>query len=121
MFENISKGEVHLPHFCNTEPNSCNCGFLFIGEDATTIGCLYHNKHEGDVGEEDYPEKDEAIANANFIKFCFDLQQKYDIGLFEELIKAVENISFTKKEYYGNSVAITEAELLLNKIINQNK
>ena len=58
MFENISKGEVHLPHFCNTEPNSCNCGFLFIGEDATTMGWIYHNKHEGDVGEEDYPEKD---------------------------------------------------------------
>ena len=31
-----------------------------------------------------------ANANAEFICFCFNLQQKYDIGLFEDTVIALE-------------------------------
>lgn len=108
MFENITKGEYVIVGYAGEHDEggaSIKCGNIPI------CSTSYARKDRWD----------EYYDNAKFIAYCFNLQQKYDIGLFEELIKAVENISFTKKEYYGNSVAITEAELLLNKIINQNK
>lgn len=36
--------------------------------------------------------KEETHANANFIAHCFNLQQKYDIGLFEETVSQLQQI-----------------------------
>jgi len=47
----------------------------------------------------------DLVGNANFIASCFNLQQKYDIGLFEETISSLQEVldywdsgNFTRKK-----------------------
>ena len=53
---------------------------------------------------------------AEFIANCFNIQQRYDISKLEESVKALENISFSKKDNYSLKMAIQEAEQLLKEI-----
>lgn len=55
--------------------------------------------------------KEEAVGNAEFICFCFNLQQKYDIGLFEKLVVFLEdalsphtNLELQQMESYGKQL-----------------
>lgn len=86
-FENISKGEFEsIDSFVRVKGNL----WSFVG---------VKTRHD-----------------AEFIAYCFNLQQRYDISRLEEAVKAIENISFSKKDNYSLKMAIYEAEQLLKEI-----
>ena len=84
MFEKITKGEFHLPHLAS-DGTACNCGFLFVGEEGALVATIHK---DGD--HEDCPPLEEAKANAEFITYCFNLQQRYNIEALEEAVSALE-------------------------------
>jgi len=67
----------------------------------------------------------QAKQNAEFICFCFNLQQKYDIGLFEETVELLstltEKFDYKKQSIYSFAMNdIDKAKSLLLKL-KQNK
>ena len=89
MFEKITKGEFNLPHLAKDDC-SCDCGFFFEGNSGKMIATI-HKTGDNDTYSE-YPTAEEAKANAEFIAYCFNLQQRFDIGKLEEMVEFLEEI-----------------------------
>ena len=120
MFEKITKGEFYLPHLAKDDC-SCDCGFLSAGEGGDLIATIHK---QGDNDGQGYPPLDEAKANAEFITYCFNLQQKYDIGMLEEAVMRITSLleeldSCSLLTSMNNEIENTEK--LLSKIKKQAK
>ena len=116
-FENISKGEWSLPHFVAKKSKSdCGCGFLFAHECEEVVANIYYKKDDS-TEESEHPELETAKANAEFICFCGNLQQRLDIGCYEEVFDALQSIvSLYRGSQNGtNKVIAQQLEEILNK------
>lgn len=94
MFEKITKGRVFSDECCvygYDDNGICHCS----------------------------EDRNEAEANAEFIAYCFNLQQKYNIGMLEEAVKTLASLL---EELYSFSLPtsmnyeIEQSEKLLSKI-----
>lgn len=77
----FTKGEWQLPHLARID-TVCNCGYVFVGEEGKCIATIHEGgqMHNG----EEYPEFEEAKANARLICAAPDL--------FNALIECRENL-----------------------------
>ena len=76
-FENISKGKF------------TRSGWKVVNESDDDLICCNGRQYE---------------ENSEFIAYCFNLQQRYDISKLEEVVKAFEDsISTLKREGYGTA------------------
>ena len=93
MFEKITKGEFNQG-LCNT-----------YNQDGL---CVATSRNEGNL-----------IEDAEFITYCFNLQQNYNIGMMEEAVKTLASLL---EELYSCSLPtsmnyeIEQSEKLLSKI-----
>jgi len=66
-----------------------------------------------------------SFANAEFITYCFNLQQKYDIVCLEEAVKCLESVKGLLDEcislaHHSPRIKASEkVEILINKIKKQ--
>jgi hypothetical protein len=99
MFENITKGEAHN----NLNSVIDNYGNVFVR-------CNNGN----------------GIKDAEFISYCFNLQQKYDISKYSSVISALEELleacnDHNSGEYSNvNEGAMNIAQCILNEIKSKN-
>lgn len=99
MFENISKGK-----FTNDGIDVIVNGFIVAQSYDTTDACV----NEMNIQE--------AESNAEFIAYCFNLQQRLDISCYEEVIKALEkSMAALRLDEWQNSQGYKEIEQILNK------
>ena len=106
MFENISKGEF-------TSRNK------FVELDGKILFTSWNPYLFGKTS-------DIINKNAEFVSFCFNLQQRYDISKLEEAVETLELVKselYTIHSQYGdkqnaleNSLALREIEQLLKEI-----
>lgn len=90
MFEKISKGEWTIPHFVKKQSeNDCGCGFIFAIECEEVVAGIYYKKDDS-FEQSEHPDVDTAKANAEFICFCGNLQQRYDISKLEDAVTLLE-------------------------------
>jgi hypothetical protein len=69
----ITGGEWCLPHFARkTDEQSCDCGFIFANECEQCIGAVYF-KIDDSTEQSEYPDIENAIANAKLICAAPDL------------------------------------------------
>jgi len=99
MFENISKGEF------TSRKN-------FVEIDGRIIFTAWYP----------YPlqhiEKNVVSQNAEFIAYCFNLQQKYDISKFEECVKMLEkSIEINKAHEFNGHLINNQIERLLKQVV----
>lgn len=147
MFENITKGEFFVEKNVGYgRDTNCVCiknraDKIFIGmrkpkeyytdfvktEDGGTILSTELAERSGKyVATEDIKKtiNDMEKQNAEFICFCFNLQQKYDIVLLEECVRLLEYINKNFDDVYENAIhlntwqhkSLIEVKQLLNNI-----
>ena len=92
MFEKITKGQFHLPHLADNN-TTCDCGYMFVDENGKCVTMVYSGGNSNIMQE--YPTSEEAKANAEFITYCFNLQQKFDIGMLEELVSVAHKCGYS--------------------------
>ena len=87
-FENISKGEWKHNRFAKGNIET---------ENRLIANCIGYSTNVK-------PEEAhlESMENADFILFCGNLQQRYDISKLEEAVKLLESIAFGKGDICEN-------------------
>ena len=103
-FENITRGGYNIAN----DLYPCD-----INVDSKLHSTVYRNRS--------FIASEQEKEDAQFVAFCFNLQQKYDIGLFEEALRMIEHLSDSLEEEYGHSLSICDDARELLDRIKQNK
>lgn len=90
MFEKITKGKFHA-QFTTVDGTVYDFNEVYEGENNKVI-VTTHKEGDDDIYAS-YPTAEEAKANAEFITYCFNLQQRFDISKLEEVVEFLSDIT----------------------------